>query len=209
MKIDGRRVQGSRTIAQELERLQPEPPLFPADPESGPRWWRRALRRRGAPGPDPPDHVWAAARARRRRLSYSEGARLGLPHGAGGEIGGAARRPRGPPQRGDRRERRGPRWRSCRRLLQRVDDVIAAGTIDGEELNAADFQIAASMRLPMTMPGPAPADRVPSRGRARARGPCPEFAGDLPADDPGVAGSSRFAADRRGITPDPARASRR
>src|SRR5712691_9368555 len=33
MKIDGRRVQGSRAIARELDRLQPEPPLFPADPE--------------------------------------------------------------------------------------------------------------------------------------------------------------------------------
>ena len=35
-------------------------------------------------------------------------------------------------------------------LLQRVDDLIAAGTLDGEELNAADFQIAPSIRLAMT-----------------------------------------------------------
>src|SRR3954449_5485235 len=33
LKIDGRKVQGSRQIARELERLRPEPPLFPADPE--------------------------------------------------------------------------------------------------------------------------------------------------------------------------------
>ena len=33
LKIDGRKVQGSREIARALERLQPEPPLFPADPE--------------------------------------------------------------------------------------------------------------------------------------------------------------------------------
>ena len=33
MVIDGRKVQKSRAIAQELDRLQPEPPLFPSDPE--------------------------------------------------------------------------------------------------------------------------------------------------------------------------------
>jgi glutathione S-transferase len=33
LKIDGQRVHGSREIAHELERLQPEPPLFPADPQ--------------------------------------------------------------------------------------------------------------------------------------------------------------------------------
>src|SRR2546421_608695 len=32
IKIDGRRVRGSRLIARELDRIQPEPPLFPADP---------------------------------------------------------------------------------------------------------------------------------------------------------------------------------
>ena len=33
LKIDGHKVQGSRQIARELERLRPEPALFPADPE--------------------------------------------------------------------------------------------------------------------------------------------------------------------------------
>src|SRR5690242_4387503 len=33
LKIDGCRIQGSRQIARKLERLRPEPPLFPADPE--------------------------------------------------------------------------------------------------------------------------------------------------------------------------------
>ena len=32
-KIDGERVQGTREISRALERLKPEPPLFPADPE--------------------------------------------------------------------------------------------------------------------------------------------------------------------------------
>ena len=33
MKIDGRKVQGSRNVSRELDALQPDPPLFPADPE--------------------------------------------------------------------------------------------------------------------------------------------------------------------------------
>jgi SAM-dependent methyltransferase/glutathione S-transferase len=33
IKIDGRRVQGSREITRELERVKPQPPLFPADPD--------------------------------------------------------------------------------------------------------------------------------------------------------------------------------
>jgi hypothetical protein len=36
-------------------------------------------------------------------------------------------------------------------LLQHVDDLIAAGTLNGAELNAADFQIATSIRLAMTL----------------------------------------------------------
>ena len=33
LKVDGNKVQGSRPIARELERLRPEPPLLPADPK--------------------------------------------------------------------------------------------------------------------------------------------------------------------------------
>src|ERR1700744_6300798 len=33
LKIDGERVQGSTEIARALDRIQPEPPLFPADPD--------------------------------------------------------------------------------------------------------------------------------------------------------------------------------
>ncbi len=33
LKLDGRRIQGSRQIARALEELRPDPPLFPADPE--------------------------------------------------------------------------------------------------------------------------------------------------------------------------------
>jgi glutathione S-transferase len=49
LKLDGRRIQGSRNIARALERLRPEPPLFPADAnarvraEAAERWGDEVL----------------------------------------------------------------------------------------------------------------------------------------------------------------------
>ena len=67
MKIDGRRVQGSREIARELDRLQPEPPLFPADPEK-----RAAVEEAERFGDEELQHpirqiLWWALQARTRR----------------------------------------------------------------------------------------------------------------------------------------------
>src|ERR1700742_2595244 len=45
LKIEGEKVQGSREIARALERIKPDPPLFPADPQrAGGGRGRRALR---------------------------------------------------------------------------------------------------------------------------------------------------------------------
>ena len=59
-----------------------------------------------------------------------------------------------------------------------MDDLIAAGTINGAELNAADFQIAATVRLAMTLEDLRPliesqAGGISAReaGSARGRGP--------------------------------------
>jgi glutathione S-transferase len=49
LKLDGRRIQGTRNIARALERARPEPPLFPADPsarvrdEAAERWGDEVL----------------------------------------------------------------------------------------------------------------------------------------------------------------------
>ena len=37
LKIDGEKVTGSREIARELDGLEPEPPLYPADPDAAAR----------------------------------------------------------------------------------------------------------------------------------------------------------------------------
>jgi glutathione S-transferase len=33
LKLNGTKIQGSREIARELDHIQPDPPLYPADPE--------------------------------------------------------------------------------------------------------------------------------------------------------------------------------
>jgi glutathione S-transferase len=82
LKFDGERVQGSRDIARLLDRVQPEPPLLPADPdrraqvEEAERWGDEALQ------PVARRILWNGMRRDRSPLrSYSEGARLGVPIG--------------------------------------------------------------------------------------------------------------------------------
>lgn len=64
-------------------------------------------------------------------------------------------------------------------LLDRVDDLLEQGTIGGDELNAADFQIATSMALLATMGDVRPL----MEGRAalgHARRVVPGYPGRLP-----------------------------
>jgi glutathione S-transferase len=151
LKIDGRKVQGSREIARELDRVQPEPPLLPADPdklaavEQAEAWGDETLQ------PVSRRVLWNALRRDRAPLaSYSEGARLGVPIGLAVKTGAplvalAARLNEATDEnvRADLAALPG--------MLQRIDDWIAEGVLGGEELNAADLQIATSVRLLMTL----------------------------------------------------------
>ena len=73
-------MQGSREIARELERLRPEPPLFPADPEQ-----RAAVEEAERFGDEelqrPMRQIlwWAIKHEKAPLRSYSEGAKLGMP----------------------------------------------------------------------------------------------------------------------------------
>jgi glutathione S-transferase len=183
MKIDGRRVQRSRVIAEELERLQPEPPLFPADPEQ--RAAVLELERFGdeeLQGTVRTILVWAIRRVPAARLSYLGEARLGVPHGLAARTGGpllalAARLN----DASDENARAA--LAALPAQLQRVDDEIAAGTIGGEELNAADYQVGASVRLLLTTQDLRPLIDPRPAGRL-ARRAVPDFAGDLPPTIP-------------------------
>lgn len=151
LKIDGDKVQGSRQIARELERLCPEPPLFPADPEQ-----RAAVEEAERCGDEELQHpirqlLWWGFRHDKEPLrSYSEGAKLGVPIGLAVKTGGplialSARFNEASDENAKKALAALPG------LLDRVDAWIASDVLNGDQPNAADFQIAPSIGLAMTL----------------------------------------------------------
>ncbi len=178
LKLEGRRIQGSREIARELERIQPDPPLFPADPDLGvqvadaERWgdtFQQKPRRFS---------WWAFKRDRAPMASYSEGARLGIPVGlavkTGGPIVSLSARFNEATDENVRAD-----LASLRGDLDRIDQWIADGVMAGGEPNVADFQIAPSVRLAMTFDDLRPYIEQRPAGRL-AMGLIPDFAGRTP-----------------------------
>ena len=179
LKLDGRKLQGSREIGRELDRLVPEPPLYPADPtarvavEQAERWGEEALQ------PVARRVLWNALRRDRSPLvSYSEGARLGVPIGlavktAAPIVALSARLN----DAGDENVRAD--LAALPGMLQRIDDWIAEGVLGGEELNAADLQIGPSLRLLMTLADVRPAIEARPAGELAVRA-APDYPGDAP-----------------------------
>jgi glutathione S-transferase len=149
LRIQGSKVQGSREIARELDRIQPDPPLFPADPAE-----RAKVEEAEAWGDDfqsKPRRLawWALKRNRAPLATYSEGAKLGLPIGvavktAGPFVSLSARFNESTDEnvRAD--------LLSLPADLDRIDGWISEGVLGGAQLNAADLQIATSLRLLMS-----------------------------------------------------------
>jgi glutathione S-transferase len=179
LKINGSRVQGSRPIARELDRLVPEPPLLPPDPQR-----RAAVEEADRFGDEELQHpirqlLWWGMRHDHTPLrSYSEGAKIGLPIGlamktAAPIVALSARFNEASDANARSALERLPA------LLDRVDEFIAAGTIGGEEPNAADFQIATSIGLAMTMDDLRPAIEGRPVGEL-ARRIVPDYPGHTP-----------------------------
>jgi glutathione S-transferase len=179
LKLDGRKIQGSRDIARELDNVQPVPALLPADPEQ-----RAAVEQAEAWGDETLQPVarrilWNALRRDRAPLaSYSEGARLGVPIGLAVKTGGplvalSARFNEATDEnvRADLAALPG--------MLQRTDDWIAEGVLGGEDLNAADLQIGTSVRLLMTLQDLRDAIASRPAGELAMRA-APEYPGDAP-----------------------------
>jgi glutathione S-transferase len=179
LKVDGQRVQGSREIARELERLRPEPSLFPADPEK-----RAAVEEAERFGDEELQHPirqiiwWAFQQDRSPLRSYSEGARLGIPIGlavrTAAPIIALEKRINAATDENVRAD-----LAALGGLLDRVDEMIAAGTLGGDELNVADFQIAPSIRLAMTFQDLRPLIEPRPSGQLALRVQ-PQIAGDFP-----------------------------
>ncbi len=179
LALDGHRIQGSREIARELDRLRPDPPLFPADPE-----WRRAAEDAERWGEEELQHpirqisLWAMRTDRAPIRSYMGRSVMGVPAALAAHLA--------PPfiARGVRlNEATDEAVRAnlvaLDSMLGRVEEWIAAGVLDGEELGAADFQIGASVRLLLTFQDLRPLieDRPACQLARRA---VPAYRGDAP-----------------------------
>ncbi len=179
MKIDGRKVQGSREIARELDRIQPEPPLFPEDPEK-----RRAVEEAERFGDEELQHpirqmIWWTLRKDKAPLrGFMDDAKLGIPRGLAVATAGPVMAATAYYNKAtDENVRRG--LAELPGFLDRIDAWIEAGVLNGEQLYAADYQIAPSLRLAMSMQDLRPIIDARPAG-SFARRVIPDYAGDAP-----------------------------
>jgi len=145
--IDGKRIQGTLNISRALEELRPSPPLFPRDRarrtavEHAEQWGEGVLQ------PVPRRlSWWALGRERSAVPSFLEGARMIIPNWlairTAAPIIWAEIRINGSRDAAVRED-----LASLPAALDQVDAWIRDGVLGGEEKNAADFQIATSIRL--------------------------------------------------------------
>jgi glutathione S-transferase len=179
IEIDGRRVQGSREIARELERLVPEPPLFPADPDRraaveeverfGDEDFQQAVRR---------VLLWALRQDTAPFASFAEGSRIGIPIGlavrTAGPFVALDARSVGADEAGAREAISG-----LPAMLGQIDSWISAGVLGGEQPNAADFQVATCLRLAMSLDDLRPAIEHRPAGELALR-VVPDYPGRIP-----------------------------
>jgi glutathione S-transferase len=157
LRLAGRRIQGTRAISRALDEAQPEPPLFPVDPQQRIRVEQAELWGDDILQPVPRRiGGWVFANRPEMRTRLAREAGLPVPR-----LLGLAGRP--------------VTWCNARKvgandteqvratvemllpLLDHVDDLLNEGTIGGEQRNAADFQIGTSVRLLVTFADLAPA----------------------------------------------------
>jgi glutathione S-transferase len=177
---DGTTVTGSRAILRALEERVAQPALLPADKdlrtrvERAEQWGDQVLQ------PLARRVTWAAlARAPKAIPTYTGEAKLPLPRPltrAGGPfVARLARRLTGASDLAVRAD-----LISLPRHAERIDGWIADGTLGGESVNAADLQIAAGVRLLLTLADVrALLDGHPAAAHARTW--FPDYAGDVPA----------------------------
>ncbi|MEA2439166.1 MAG: hypothetical protein QOH76_590 [Thermoleophilaceae bacterium] len=175
--VDGYKVSGSRLILRTLEGLKAEPRLYPGDPavEEAERWGDEDLQTSARI-----ISVYALSKRPQAGDSYSAGANLPQfppPVAAAATktiFSAELRLIAGGAQGAEHALRELPA------LLDKVDDLIANGVIGGESPNAADLQIAGSVRLLLTLADLR--DQIDARPAGRlARRLIPRYPGDMPA----------------------------
>src|SRR5215211_9162181 len=150
IKIDGRRVQGTLSIARALEQLRSDPPLFPVDParreavEDAERFGEQELQHAArrlfyCAGRREPENFTSVVLGGETNLGPAR--RLIVAAGARAILWAATRG-------------HGATDEACRhamsdlpRMLDRIDAWIEGGLLDAEVLTAADFQTGVKLRL--------------------------------------------------------------
>ena len=178
MKIDGRRIQGSRRISRALEEAKPQPELFPADPErrlaveEAERWGDEVLQ-------NVPRRIvrWMSIHRPESKVLIAREVGMPLPRFAAWINTPAARHlARKVDAEGQIRRAIG----QVPEVLDHADELISDGVIGADEPNAADFQIATSVRALLTIRDLAPVtDGRPAADLATRF--FPEFPPDFPA----------------------------
>src|SRR6476661_119679 len=144
MKIDGRRLQSSREISRALDEAQPEPALFPADPQ-----WRLEVEEAEHWGDEVLQNVprrivrWLSVHRPETKVMIARDVGIPFPRFAAWINTPAAK------HLANKVDADGEIQRAIAQVpevLDHVDQLIADGVIGGDEPNAADFQIATSVR---------------------------------------------------------------
>ena len=149
MKVDGRRIQGSTLISRALEEMKSEPPLFPADPEKrleveeAERWGDQVLQ-------DVPRRIvrWLSVHRPETKVTIAEDVGIPFPRFAAWINTPAAR------HLANKVDADGQIQLAIGQVpvvLDHVDELISEGVIGGDDPNAADFQIASSVRALLTV----------------------------------------------------------
>lgn len=177
---DGEKVVGSRAILRRLETLVPDPPLLPVDPErrakveEAERWGEEVFQ------PIARHLVWMGIRRHPESIvSFSEHSTLPVPDVMARlstpVIARVEWRLNDVSEEAVRED-----LAALPGHLDHVDDLIADGVIGGEDVNAADLQIAPTIRLMMVV-GDARALIEGRRCAELAMRLFPQWDGDIPA----------------------------
>jgi glutathione S-transferase len=191
IKLEGRKLQQSRAISRAIDELKPDPPLFPADPqkrlevEEAERWGDEVLQ-------DVPRRIvrWLSVHRPETRVMIAREIGVPLPRFAAWINAPTARYMA---NKVDSDEEIRNAITAVGDVLDHVDELIASGVIGGEQPNAADFQIATSVRALLTVRD---LDRA-THGRPAADHAMrlvPEFGNDFPA---GLLPADLFRASER------------
>jgi glutathione S-transferase len=178
IKIDGRKLQQSRAISRALDELKPDPPLFPADPqqrlevEEAERWGDEVLQ-------DVPRRIvrWMSVHRPETRVMIAREIGVPLPRFAAWINAPTARRMA---NKVDSDQEIQNAVAMVPKVLAHVDDLIARGVIGGDPPNAADFQIATSVRALLTVRDLDPVTQGHPAADLAMR-LVPEFGNDFPA----------------------------